>query len=145
MAAGAQESTARWGKKESSGVAPWEGKLLAMGAHNHGVEELRPRLGRGDEGEKGRTPWEERELPGGCCRREGGDRRECVRGREKEKREWRLGVGSGNFLQLAREIAPIYRHVVGLGFLSGPIGPDRAGPNTKPGRDNLFPFYFMAF
>jgi hypothetical protein len=68
-----------------------------------------------------------------------------VRGREKEKREWRLGVGSGNFLQLAREIAPIYRHVVGLGFLSGPIGPDRAGPNTKPGRDNLFPFYFMAF
>ena len=70
----------RDGEKESSGVAPWAGKLLAMGAHNHGVEE----------------------LPGGCCRREGGDRRECVRGREKEKREWRLGVGSGNFLQLAR-------------------------------------------
>jgi hypothetical protein len=57
----------RDGEKESSGVAPWAGKLLAMGAHNHGVEE----------------------LPGSCCRREGGDRRECVRGRGG-RREWRL-------------------------------------------------------
>jgi hypothetical protein len=53
MAAGGQESTARWGKKESNGVAPWAGKLLAMGAHNHGVEELRPRLGRGERGRRG--------------------------------------------------------------------------------------------
>jgi hypothetical protein len=91
------------------GRAPWAGKLLAMGAHNHGVEE----------------------LPGGCCRREGGDRRECVRGREKEKREWRLGVGSGNFLQLAKGRPHIYRHVrarVLVGFLSGPNGLGWAGP-----------------
>jgi hypothetical protein len=47
--------------------------------------------------------------------------------------------------QFARERAPIYRHVLGLGFLSGPNGLGWAGPNTKPGRDNLFPFYFMAF
>jgi hypothetical protein len=47
--------------------------------------------------------------------------------------------------QVQGERAPIYRHVVGLGFLSGPIGMGWAGPNTKLGHDNLFPFYFMAF
>jgi hypothetical protein len=47
--------------------------------------------------------------------------------------------------QVQRERAPIYRHVVGSGFLSGPIGLGWAGPNTKLGRDNLFPFYFMPF
>jgi hypothetical protein len=47
--------------------------------------------------------------------------------------------------QVQGERTPIYRHVVGLGFLSGPIGLGWAGPNTKLGRDNLFPFYFMAF
>jgi hypothetical protein len=35
--------------------------------------------------------------------------------------------------------------VLGLGFLSGLNGLGWAGPNTKPGRANLFPFYFMAF
>jgi hypothetical protein len=106
--AGGQESIARWGKREQRRRAMGR-KLLAMGAHNHGVEE----------------------LPGGCCRREGGDRRECVRGREKEKREWRLGVGSGNFLQLAKGRPHIYRHVrarVLVGFLSGPNGLGWAGP-----------------
>jgi hypothetical protein len=54
------------------------------------------------------------------------------------------GVGVQNS-QVQGERDPIYRHVVGLGFLSGPIGLGWAGPNTKLGRDNLFPFYFMAF
>jgi hypothetical protein len=47
--------------------------------------------------------------------------------------------------QVQGERAPIYRHEVGLGFLSGPIGLGWADPNTKPGRANLFPFYFMVF
>ena len=47
--------------------------------------------------------------------------------------------------QVQGERTPIYRHVLGLGFLSGPIGLDWADPNTKLGRDNLFPFYFMVF
>jgi hypothetical protein len=66
--------------------------------------------------------------------------------REKKKvatRENR-GVGMENS-QVQGERDPIYRRVLGLGFLSGPNGLGWAGPNTKPGRDNLFPFYFMAF
>jgi hypothetical protein len=53
MAAGSQESTARWKKKESSGVAPWAGKLLAMGGKSScspwtekGREEGRWRTGK---------------------------------------------------------------------------------------------------
>jgi hypothetical protein len=43
-----------------------------------------------------------------------------------------------NKSQFARERAPIYRHVLGLGFLSGPNGLGWAGPNTKQGRAYLF-------
>jgi hypothetical protein len=54
------------------------------------------------------------------------------------------GVGMENS-QVQGERARIYRHVLGLVFLSGPNGLGWAGPNTKPGHDNLFPFYFMTF
>jgi hypothetical protein len=40
--------------------------------------------------------------------------------RKREKREWRLGVGSGNFLQLAKGRPHIYRQGmarVGLVFI----------------------------
>jgi hypothetical protein len=47
--------------------------------------------------------------------------------------------------QFARERAPIYRRKPRVRVSNGPNGLRWAGPNTKPGRDNLFPFYFMAF
>jgi hypothetical protein len=50
-----------------------------------------------------------------------------VRGREKEKREWRLGVGSGNFLQLARGDL-IFIDKEWLGFQMGQTGWARFGP-----------------
>jgi hypothetical protein len=53
-------------------------------------------------------------------------------------------VGMENSQMQVRGIR-IYRHVLGLGFQMGPIGLGWAGPNTKSGRANLFPFYFMVF
>jgi hypothetical protein len=47
--------------------------------------------------------------------------------------------------QFARERAPIYRRKPRVRVSNGPNGLGWAGPNTKPGHDNLFPFYFMAF
>jgi hypothetical protein len=47
--------------------------------------------------------------------------------------------------QFARERAPIYRRKPRVRVSNGPNGLGSAGPNTKPGRDNLFPFYFMVF
>jgi hypothetical protein len=66
--------------------------------------------------------------------------------REKKKVAARVnrGVGMENS-QVQGERDHIYRRVLGLGFLSGPNGLGWAGPTTKLGRDNLFPFYFMAF
>jgi hypothetical protein len=69
------------------------------------------------------------------------------RGRNR-KREWRLEKVEGwecKIAQVQGKGTPIYRRWLGLGFLSGPIGLGWAGPNTKLGRDNLFPVYFMAF
>jgi hypothetical protein len=71
--------------------------------------------------EGGRAPWEEgRKLPTRCREEE----------RDREKRKWRLGGGGMEIFQFARKRAPIYRHVLGLGFLSGPIGLEWAWPNT---------------
>jgi hypothetical protein len=47
--------------------------------------------------------------------------------------------------QFAREMAPIYRRNPRVMVSNGPNGQGWAGPNTKLGRDNLFPFYFMVF
>jgi hypothetical protein len=47
--------------------------------------------------------------------------------------------------QFARERAPIYRRKPRVRVSNGPNGLGWAGPNTKLGRDNLFPFYFMVF
>jgi hypothetical protein len=65
----------------------------------------------------------------------------CWRG---GRRLWRLGGKMENF-QFARERAPIYRRKPRVRVSNGPNGLGWADPNTKPGRDNLFPFYFMAF
>jgi hypothetical protein len=58
------------------------------------------------------------------------------------KKKWLAAVGSVGVemqsSQVQGERAPIYRHVVGLGFLIGPNGLGWAGPNTKPGCANLF-------
>jgi hypothetical protein len=45
--------------------------------------------------------------------------------------------------QVQGERAPIYRHVVGLGFFSGPIGLNGLGPKSKSGRANLFSWIKM--
>jgi hypothetical protein len=59
--------------------------LLREGEGAGGVEEA------GAQGEKGRTPWEERELPA-CCRVGGEARATVVRKKETgKKRRWRLG------------------------------------------------------
>jgi hypothetical protein len=75
----------------------------------------------------------------GCCR-VGEEDREKKNVAARENR----GVGMENS-QVQEERDPIYRRVLRLGFLSGPNGLGWASPNTKSGRDNLFPFYFMAF
>jgi hypothetical protein len=60
--------------------------------------------------------------------------------------KWLVAARGGNEKwPRAREGVHIYRHVLGLGFQMGPIGLGWAGPNTKLGRANLFPFYFMVF
>jgi hypothetical protein len=53
--------------------------------------------------------------------------------------------GEMEIFQFARERATIYRRKPRVGVSNGPNGLGWAGPNTKPIRDNLFPFYFMAF
>jgi hypothetical protein len=59
----------------------------------------------------------------------------CGRG---GRRLWRLGGGMEN-VQFARERAPIYRRKCRVRVSNGPNGLGWAGPNTKPGHDNLFP------
>jgi hypothetical protein len=68
----------------------------------------------------------------------------CVRtGNNEEKKKLLVaarmnrGVGVKN-CQVQGRSTPIYRKMLGLGFLSGPNGLGWAGPNTKPDRDNLF-------
>uniref|UniRef100_A0A804PRC4 Uncharacterized protein n=1 Tax=Zea mays TaxID=4577 RepID=A0A804PRC4_MAIZE len=83
MAAGSQESTARWKKKESSGVAPWAGKLLAMGGKSScspwtekGREEGRWRTGKSAMAAGGEVA----EVPCHGCRRarcSSSDQRRC--------------------------------------------------------------------
>jgi hypothetical protein len=106
------------------GVEQLEGR-----ARGHGEEELE-RRGSLELGSMLLLPWED------CC----------FHGEEGllENSWWRLGVGMENSQMQVRGIR-IYRHVLGLGFQMGPIGLGWAGPNTKSGRANLFPFYFMVF
>jgi hypothetical protein len=107
----------RWGEAPREKVAPWEGKSRApccRGAEHHGRrtcwqpwEPGRRKRGRrvllregegaggveevGVKGEKGRTPWEERELPA-RCRVGGGARAAAVRKKGTgKKRRWWLG------------------------------------------------------
>jgi hypothetical protein len=98
--------------------------------------------------ERACSPWEREAKPHACCRG-AGRKKGCpaaARGRRRKRvaAENFLGVGVQNS-QVQGERAPIYRHEVGLGFLSGPIRLGWAGPNTKLGHANLFPFYFMVF
>jgi hypothetical protein len=58
-------------------------------------------------------------------------------GKEKVAARRIRGVGVQNSQGQGRS-TPIYRKMLGLGFLSGPNGLGWAGPNTKPDRDNLF-------
>jgi hypothetical protein len=121
---------ARTGKTEGRDVGEnGEGRwLLAVGGTWKGAlrrEEWGRRWLEEEEG-LGRHPWE-RLLP--ACSRVCAEQRRrelCVRGK-REKREWRLGVGSGNFLQLARG-GLIFIAMWGLGFLVGQMGWVRLGP-----------------
>jgi hypothetical protein len=72
-------------------------------------------------------------LRAGCCCRLGReeDRRECVRGREKEKREWRLGKMQGWEWKFAKWAPLFIEAALGLGFLSGPIGLGWIWPKTR--------------
>jgi hypothetical protein len=54
-------------------------------------------------------------------------------------KKWRGGSAK---LPRAREGVHIYRETLGLGFQMGQMG---LAQNAKPGRANLFPFYFMVF
>jgi hypothetical protein len=61
---------------------------------------------------------------------------------------WRLEFFEGwecKNASTCKERAPIYRRKPRVRISNGPNGVGWAGPNTKLGRDNLFPFYFMAF
>jgi hypothetical protein len=72
----------------------------------------------------------------------------CACGGEEEEGYggWKfLRGGSAKMPPLARRGLLFIEGALGLGFSHGPKGLGWAGPNTKPGRDNLFPFYFMAF
>jgi hypothetical protein len=67
----------------------------------------------------------------------------------KKKRQGRKKVADGKKwrgesakLPRAREGVHIYRETLGLGFQMGQMG---LAQNAKPGRANLFPFYFMVF
>jgi hypothetical protein len=67
-----------------------------------------------------------------CCRGAGRKKRRpaVARGRRKRVAAKKFrGVGLQNN-QVQGERAPIYRHVLGLGFLSGPLGLEWAWPKT---------------
>jgi hypothetical protein len=99
-------------------------------------------------GKKGRTPLEELGLLGTmegvprCCTT-GGGRRAWGRRRLLVAAGKRIVVGVQNSPS-ARERAPIYRHGLGLGFLSGPIGLGWAGPKML-NRATLIYFHFILW
>jgi hypothetical protein len=76
------------------------------------------------------APWELGARLPACSRVGEGDR---LLLHEGGGREWRLEELDGwewKISKFARERAPIYRHVLGLGFVSGPIGLGWALPKT---------------
>jgi hypothetical protein len=104
-------------------------------AGNEGAAAMRARWSLLEEGEE--TPWTGRELPARC--RVGEDVcadivRKKRQGSKVVAAERNGGVGVQN-CQVQGERAPIYRHVLGLGFLSGPIRLAQTlnCPNTKHG------------
>jgi hypothetical protein len=142
-----QQPCARWGRKASrEGRHGWGRENL--GAIHRSCCRCCVVVRPGEEEGK-RTPWEELLGDGALSAAVWERGRRMVWGRRVAGCwVWRLGVRSGNFLQLAKGRPHIYRHVrvrVLVGFLSGPNGLGWAGPNTKSGRTNLFPFYFMVF
>jgi hypothetical protein len=58
---------------------------------------------------------------------------------ERRKKVVAARGGGMENVQFARERAPIYRRKCRVRVSNGPNGLGWAGPNTKPGHDNLFP------
>jgi hypothetical protein len=135
------------------GVAPWGGRAEApLGKKGAmGRERARPRHGQQREklgsstNEVADRPWRHpaAERHGSAGNEGAAVVRKKRQGSKVVATERNGGVGVQN-CQVQGERAPIYMHVLGLGFLSGPMRLGWAGPNTKLGRDNLFPFYFMT-
>jgi hypothetical protein len=107
-----------------NGEGPW--LLAGRGARS------REHTGRWRRHGREAAPWElGARLP--ACSRVGEGGRLLLREGEGG-REWRLGELEGwewKISKFARERAPIYRHVLGLGFVSGPIGLGWAWPKTR--------------
>jgi hypothetical protein len=137
---GAADHCWSWSKEQGAGGHhDWDveqrTRALRRRTGSTGVEGARrPREAAGDPG----APALAAVAVGGLLREVEEDRGNRL---EKREGEWRLKIFRGGSAKLlrARERAPIYRHMVGLGFfLVGLLGWNGLGPKSKSGRAKLF-------